>query len=71
MAIIAKLTVYKEKGASADSAEVQAIVAKLQARSTENYYNTITDVNLKGGGMKELRLSSGFAFSNKILRKGL
>ena len=42
MAIFAEIAALKENGASADSAEAQALVAKLQAHITENYY-TCTD----------------------------
>ena len=49
MAIFAEFAVYKDSGASADSAETQALVAKLQAHITENYY-TCTDDILAGLG---------------------
>ena len=49
MAIFAEFAACKESGASADSAEVQALVAKLQAHITENYY-TCTDEILAGLG---------------------
>ena len=51
MAIFAEFAVYKDSGAgaSADSAEAQALVAKLQAHITENYY-TCTDEILAGLG---------------------
>ena len=49
MAIFAEFAVYKDSGASADSAEAQAVVAKLQAHITENYY-TCTDEILAGLG---------------------
>ena len=49
MAIFAEFAVYKESGASADSAETQALVAKLQAHITENYY-TCNDEILAGLG---------------------
>ena len=42
MAIFAEFAACKESGASADSDEVQALVAKLQAHITANYY-TCTD----------------------------
>lgn len=42
MAIFAEFAACKQNCASADSAEVQALVAKLQAHITENYY-TCTD----------------------------
>ena len=49
MAIFAEFAVCKESGMSADSAEAQALVAKLQAHITENYY-TCTDEILAGLG---------------------
>ena len=49
MAIFAEFAVLKNSGASADSAEAQALVAKLQAHITENYY-TCTDEILAGLG---------------------
>ena len=49
MAIFAEFATCKESGASADSAEVQSIVAKLQAHITANYY-TCTDEILAGLG---------------------
>ena len=49
MAIFAEFAVCKNSGASADSAEVQALVAKLQAHITANYY-TCTDEILAGLG---------------------
>ena len=42
MAIFAEFAACKERGARADSAEAQALVAKLQEHITENYY-TCTD----------------------------
>ena len=42
MAIFAEFAACKDSGASADSAEAQALVAKLQAHITANYY-TCTD----------------------------
>ena len=47
MAIFAELAACKESGVSADSAEAQALVAKLQAHITANYY-TCTDEILAG-----------------------
>ena len=38
MAIFAEFATCKDSGASADSAEALALVAKLQAHITENYY---------------------------------
>ena len=49
MAIFAEFAVCKDSGASADSAEAQALVAKLQAYITANYY-TCTDEILAGRG---------------------
>ena len=49
MAIFAEFAACKESGASADSSEAQALVAKLQVHITENYY-TCTDEILAGLG---------------------
>lgn len=49
MAIFAEFATSKQSGVSADSAEAQALVAKLQAHITENYY-TCTDEILAGLG---------------------
>ena len=49
MAIFAEFAARKDSGASADSAETHALVAKLQAYITENYY-TCTDEILAGLG---------------------
>ena len=49
MAIFAEFAACKENGASADSAEAQALVAKLQTYITANYY-TCTDEILAGLG---------------------
>ena len=49
MAIFAEFAACKESGATADSAEAQALVAKLQTHITENYY-TCTDEILAGLG---------------------
>ena len=49
MAIFAEFAVCKNSGESADSDEVQALVAKLQAHITDNYY-TCTDEILAGLG---------------------
>ena len=49
MAIFAELAACKTSGASADSSEAQALVAKLQAHITANYY-TCTDEILAGLG---------------------
>ena len=49
MAIFAEFAACKNSGANADSAEAQALVAKLQAHITANYY-TCTDEILAGLG---------------------
>ncbi len=49
MAIFSEFAVCKANGACADSAEAQALVAKLQTHITENYY-TCTDEILAGLG---------------------
>ena len=49
MAIFAEFATLKTSGATADSAEAQALVDKLQAHITENYY-TCTDEILAGLG---------------------
>ena len=49
MAIFVEFAACKNSGASADSAEAQALVAKLQAHITANYY-TCTDEILAGLG---------------------
>ena len=49
MAIFAEFAACKDSGASADSTEAQALVAKLQAYITANYY-TCTDEILAGLG---------------------
>ena len=49
MSIFAEFAALKNSGASIESAEVQALVAKLQEHITENYY-TCTDEILAGLG---------------------
>ena len=49
MAIFAEFAAVKASGARADSAEAQALAAKLQAHITENYY-TCTNEILAGLG---------------------
>ena len=49
MAIFAEFAACKDNGVSAESAEAQALVAKLQAHITTNYY-TCTDEILAGLG---------------------
>ena len=49
MAVFAEFAACKDSGANADSTEVQALVTKLQAHITANYY-TCTDEILAGLG---------------------
>ena len=49
MTIFAEFAACKASGVSADSTEAQALVAKLQAHITANYY-TCTDESLTGLG---------------------
>ena len=49
MAIFAEFATCKQSGAEVDSNEAQALVAKLQAHISENYY-TCTDEILEGLG---------------------
>ena len=44
MAIFAEFAACKNSGASADSTEAQALVAKLQAHITANYYRCTDDI---------------------------
>ena len=44
MAIFAEFAACKQNGAETDSNEAQALVAKLQAHITENYYTCIDEV---------------------------
>ena len=44
MAIFAEFAMCKNNGASADSTEVQALVAKLRAHITDNYYTCTNDI---------------------------
>ena len=44
IAIFAEFAALKNSGASADSAEAQALVAGLQAYITENYYTCIDEI---------------------------
>ena len=44
MAIFAEFAECKDSGASADSAEAQALVAKLQAHITANYYTCTYEI---------------------------
>ena len=49
MALFSEFASYKESGAGVDSVEAQALVAKIQAHITENYY-TCSDEILAGLG---------------------
>ena len=51
MAIFAELAACKENGVSADSAEAQALVAKLQAHITANYYTCTDEILVDLGKM--------------------
>ena len=44
MAIFAEFALCKDSGVSADSDEAQALVGKLQAYITENYYTCINEI---------------------------
>ena len=44
MAIFAEFATCKDSGVSAESAEVQALVAKLQAHITANYYTCTVEI---------------------------
>ena len=44
MAIFAEFAACKARGGSADSSEAQALVAKLQAHITANYYNCTGEI---------------------------
>lgn len=44
IAIFAEFAALKNNGAAADSAEAQALVAKLQAHITENYYTCTYEI---------------------------
>ena len=68
MAIFAEFAACKDSGASADSAEVQALVAKLQAHITENYY-TCTDEILAGLGKMYVTTSDSRRISTGMGRK--
>ena len=51
MAIFAEFAACKASGANADSAEAQALVAKLQAHITENYYTCTNEILVGLGKM--------------------
>ena len=68
MAIFAEFAVCKNSGASADSAEAQALVAKLQAHITANYY-TCTDEILSGLG-KMYACDERFKKKHRQVRRG-
>ena len=66
MAIFAEFAACKDSGSNADSAEAQALVAKLQAHITEHYY-TCTDEILAGLGKMYV---SDERFKNNIDKYG-
>ena len=51
MEIFVEFAACKESGASADSAEAQTLVAKLQAHITANYYTCTDDILARLGEM--------------------
>ena len=51
MAIFAEFAACKDSGLSADSAEAQALVAKLQAHITANYYTCTNEILVGLGKM--------------------
>ena len=51
MAIFAEFATCKDSGMSADSAEAQALVAKLQAHITANYYTCTDEILAELGKM--------------------
>ena len=51
MVIFAEFAACKDSGAGADSAEAQAIVAKLQAHITDNYYTCTDEILAELGKM--------------------
>ena len=51
MAIFVEFAACKDSGASADSAEAQALVAKLQVHITENYYTCTDEILAELGKM--------------------
>ena len=51
MAIFAEFALCKTSGASADSSEAQALVAKLHAHITENYYTCTNEILVGLGQM--------------------
>ena len=51
MAIFAEFAACKTSGASADSSEAQALVAKLQAHITANYYTCTDEILAELGKM--------------------
>ena len=51
MAIFAEFAEYKNSGTGADSAEAQALVAKLQAHITANYYTCSNEILASLGQM--------------------
>ena len=51
MALFAEFAACKDSGASADSAEAQALVAKLQVHITANYYTCTDEILARLGKM--------------------
>ncbi len=66
MAIFAEFAVCKDSGASADSAETQALVAKLQAHITANYYTCTKEIL---AGLGEMYIADE-RFKNNIDKYG-
>ena len=61
MEIFVEFAACKESGASADSAEAQTLVAKLQAHITANYYTCTDDILGREVGGRNKRRSAGCA----------
>ena len=68
MAIFAEFSACKDSGASADSAEAQELVAKLQAHITDNYY-TCTD-EIPAGLGKMYACDERFKKKHRQVRRG-
>lgn len=66
MAIFAEFAACKDSGASADSAEAQAIVVKLQAHITANYYTCTNEIL---AGLGEMYIADE-RFKNNIDKHG-
>ena len=63
MAVFAEFAECKNSGSSADSDEAQALVAKLQAHITGNYYTCTDGHSAPCGTIKEVRLAFAVAGS--------